>query len=76
MSRSPRSIPEYDALFDPIRNARIEKSGQQLGDPAKAARAMLNAIASDTPPEHLLLGSDALALVSSKLSALADEISE
>ncbi|MGP9766633.1 oxidoreductase [Halomonas sp. AOP13-D3-9] len=76
MSRSPRSIPEYDALFDPIRNARVEKSGQQLGDPAKAARAMLDAIASDTPPEHLLLGSDALALVRSKLSALADEISE
>jgi len=76
MSRSPRSISDYDALFDPIRNARAEKSGQQLGDPAKAARAMLDAIASDTPPEHLLLGSDALALVRSKLSALADEISE
>ncbi|MGY0553268.1 oxidoreductase [Vreelandella sp. 2A-K22] len=76
MSRSPRTIPDYDALFDPIRNARVEKSGQQLGDPAKAARAMLDAIASDTPPEHLLLGSDALALVRSKLSALADEISE
>lgn len=76
MSRSPRSISDYDALFDPIRNARVEKSGQQLGDPAKAARAMLDAIASDTPPEHLLLGSDALALVRGKLSALADEISE
>ncbi|QGQ72155.1 oxidoreductase [Halomonas sp. PA16-9] len=76
MSRSPRSISDYDALFDPIRNARVEKSGQQFGDPAKAARAMLDAIASDTPPEHLLLGSDALALVRGKLSALADEISE
>lgn len=76
MSRSPRSISDYDALFDPIRNARVEKSGQQLGNPAKAARAMLDAIASDTPPEHLLLGSDALALVRGKLSALADEISE
>ena len=76
MSRSPRSISDYDALFDPIRNARVVKSGQQLGDPAKAARAMLDAIASDTPPEHLLLGSDALALVRGKLSALADEISE
>ncbi|MGP5326171.1 oxidoreductase [Vreelandella titanicae] len=76
MSRSTRSISDYDALFDPIRNARVEKSGQQLGDPAKAARAMLDAIASDTPPEHLLLGSDALALVRGKLSALADEISE
>lgn len=74
MSRTPRSVPDYDALFDPIRKAREEKSGKQLGDPAKAARAMLAVIASDTPPAHLLLGSDALMLVREKLSALADEI--
>ncbi len=73
MSRTARSIPDYDALFDPIRKAREEKSGKQLGDPAKAARAMLAVIASDTPPAHLLLGSDALALVREKLSTLADE---
>jgi NAD(P)-dependent dehydrogenase (short-subunit alcohol dehydrogenase family) len=74
MSRTARSIPDYDALFDPIRKAREEKSGKQLGDPAKAARAMLAAIASDAPPTHLLLGSDALALVREKISTLADEI--
>jgi NAD(P)-dependent dehydrogenase (short-subunit alcohol dehydrogenase family) len=76
MIRTPRSIPDYDALFDPIRHAREEKSGKQLGDPAKAARAMLAVIASDAPPSHLLLGSDALGLVRSKLSALADEITQ
>jgi NAD(P)-dependent dehydrogenase (short-subunit alcohol dehydrogenase family) len=76
MIRTARSIPDYDALFDPIRHAREEKSGKQLGDPAKAARAMLAAIASDTPPAHLLLGSDALDLVRAKLSALADEITQ
>jgi NAD(P)-dependent dehydrogenase (short-subunit alcohol dehydrogenase family) len=73
MVRSPRSIADYDALFDPIRKAREEKSGNQLGDPIKAARAMLAAIASDTPPVHLLLGSDALELVRNKLSALGEE---
>jgi NAD(P)-dependent dehydrogenase (short-subunit alcohol dehydrogenase family) len=74
MSRTPRSIADYDALFDPIRQAREEKSGKQLGDPRKAARAMLAAIDSDQPPAHLLLGSDALGLVRSKLSALDEEI--
>ncbi|WP_110657555.1 oxidoreductase [Salinicola halimionae] len=74
MSRTPRSIPDYDALFDPIRRAREEKSGQQLGDPAKAARAMLAVIDSEMPPAHLLLGSDALGLVREKLSAMSDEI--
>jgi NAD(P)-dependent dehydrogenase (short-subunit alcohol dehydrogenase family) len=74
MVRTPRSIPDYDPLFDPIRKAREEKSGKQLGDPVKAARAMLSVIGSDNPPAHLLLGSDALGLVREKLSAIGGEI--
>ncbi|MDR0246325.1 MAG: oxidoreductase [Burkholderia sp.] len=74
MARTPRSIADYDALFDPIRHAREEKSGKQPGDPAKAARAMLAVVAAEHPPAHLLLGSDALRLVRNKLSALDDEI--
>ncbi|MBF5057633.1 short chain dehydrogenase [Alcanivorax sp. 521-1] len=74
MVRTPRSIADYDALFDPIREAREAKSGQQLGDPVKAARAMLTLIDSEAPPAHLLLGSDALGLVRDKLAALAAEI--
>jgi len=71
MVRTPRSIPDYDGLFDPIREARQQKSGQQLGDPAKAARVMLKLIASDQPPAHLLLGSVA---PRQKLSDLAAKI--
>ncbi|MFC6140038.1 oxidoreductase [Paraburkholderia silvatlantica] len=74
MRRTPRSIPDYDAIFDPVRKAREEKSGKQLGDPRKAARAMLAAIAAEHPPAHLLLGSDALGLVRDKLSMLEAEI--
>jgi NAD(P)-dependent dehydrogenase (short-subunit alcohol dehydrogenase family) len=73
MRRTPRSIADYDAIFDPVRKAREEKSGKQSGDPQKAARAMLAAIAADCPPAHLLLGSDALGLVRDKLRALEDE---
>ena len=74
MTRTPRTIADYDALFDPIRKAREEKSGRQLGDPRKAARAMLAAIDADHPPAHLLLGSDALGLVRGKLAALQEEL--
>src|ERR1700744_5195755 len=73
MTRTPRSIADYDQVFDPIRKAREEKSGRQLGDPQKAARAMLDAVEADPRPRHLLLGSDALGLVRGKLSALEDE---
>lgn len=74
MQRTARSIAEYDALFDPVRQARQEKSGKQLGDPAKAARAMLAAIEAEAPPTHLLLGSDALQLVRARLADLRCEL--
>ncbi|TBU71094.1 short-chain dehydrogenase/reductase [Pseudomonas daroniae] len=76
MQRTPRSIADYDASFDPVRKAREEKSGKQLGNPQKAAQAMLQVIASPTPPAHLLLGSDALSLVRDKLSRAASEIDQ
>jgi len=74
MVRTPRTLKDYDDLFDPLRQAREAKSGRQLGDPAKAARAMLDIIEADAPPAHLLLGSDAVALVREKLAALEAEI--
>lgn len=74
MVRASRSIEDYDALFDPIRSAREAKSGHQLGDPVKAAQAMLQIIDSDAPPSHLLLGSDALQLVRAKLDTMAKSI--
>jgi NAD(P)-dependent dehydrogenase (short-subunit alcohol dehydrogenase family) len=76
MQRTPRSIADYDASFDPVRKAREEKSGKQLGDPRKAAQAMLQVIASPAPPAHLLLGSDALGLVRDKLNHMANEIDQ
>ncbi|AYD01791.1 oxidoreductase [Neorhizobium sp. NCHU2750] len=74
MVRSERSISDYDALFDPIRTARQEKSGKQLGDPAKLARAVLTLIQSENPPPQLLLGSDALKFVSERITRMQQEI--
>ncbi|MBH3458490.1 MULTISPECIES: oxidoreductase [Pseudomonas] len=76
MQRSPRSIADYDQSFDPIRKARQDKSGKQLGDPRKAAQAILQVIASPSPPDHLLLGSDALGLVRDKLQRMSKEIDQ
>jgi NAD(P)-dependent dehydrogenase (short-subunit alcohol dehydrogenase family) len=74
MVRTPRSIADYDPLFDPVRSAREAKHGMQLGDPDKAALAILALVASDAPPAHLLLGSDALTLVRAKLVELASQL--
>lgn len=75
MVRSARGIADYDQLFDPIRDTRAQRSGKQPGDPAKAAQAILTLADSPEPPAHLLLGSDALALLRGKLTQLSDEFS-
>ncbi|EAT07800.1 NAD(P)-dependent dehydrogenase (short-subunit alcohol dehydrogenase family) [Sphingobium sp. B1D7B] len=74
MDRTPRSIGDYDAVMDPIRSARQAKSGNQPGDPAKAAQAVLRLVEADTPPVRLFLGEDALGLVDHKLDAMRAEM--
>lgn len=73
LERAQRSIADYDAIFEPLRKRRMENSGNQIGDPKKAARAMLEVAASDTPPAHVLLGSDVLQLVDEKIKALQSD---
>ncbi|MEU9125438.1 oxidoreductase [Streptomyces sp. NPDC048506] len=74
MVRAERSISDYDQLFDPIRAARQTASGNQLGDPAKAADAVLTVLDSPEPPAHLVLGSDALRLVTAGRAAVDEDI--
>ncbi|RZQ61457.1 oxidoreductase [Amycolatopsis suaedae] len=76
MVRARRSIPDYDTLFEPIRAARQAASGNQLGDPAKAAEAVLKVVAAEKPPVHLVLGSDALRLVAAGRSAVEKDLRE
>ena len=74
MDRTPRSIAEYDAVMDPIRAARQAKSGNQPGDPARAAQALLALVAAENPPTRLFLGEDALGVVEQKLAQMKSEI--
>ncbi|MBB3976014.1 NAD(P)-dependent dehydrogenase (short-subunit alcohol dehydrogenase family) [Rhizobium azooxidifex] len=74
MDRTPRSIADYDAVMDPIRAARQAKSGNQPGDPAKAAQALLALVEAPHPPVRLFLGDDALGLVEQKLDGMKAEI--
>ncbi|WP_423414143.1 oxidoreductase [Hyphomicrobium sp. B1] len=74
MDRTPRSIADYDRVMDPIRTARQAKSGNQPGDPAKAAQALLALVNAENPPTRLFLGDDALGLVEQKLGDMQTEI--
>ena len=66
----PSSGPASSATANPDRQAVRASSGQQPGDPERAARAIVKAVASGTPPHHLLLGKDAFEGAMAKLDEL------
>ena len=74
MTRATSSINDYDELFTPIREARQKVSGNQLGNPAKAGDAVVHITSVDQPPAHLVLGSDALRLVTTARTAVDEDI--
>lgn len=76
LQRTVRTIEDYAATLEPLSAARAARSGKQPGDPRKAAQAILKVVASDQPPVHLLLGTDALGFVREKLKALQEEINQ
>ena len=69
MIRGARSIPDYDAIFEPIRAARRARDGRQIGDPAKGAQVILDVVGMTDPPANLILGSDGLTWMRAKLTA-------
>ncbi|WP_037855291.1 oxidoreductase [Streptomyces sp. NRRL S-340] len=74
MTRAERTVDDYDDLFAPIREARQKASGNQLGDPAKAGEAVVHIASVAQPPAHLVLGSDALRLVTAARTAVDEDI--
>lgn len=72
--RTGRSIADYDAVFDPVRQARQAKDGRQIGDPAQAARVLLELVEHEAPPRQLLLGSDALVAGKARIEARSASI--
>jgi NAD(P)-dependent dehydrogenase (short-subunit alcohol dehydrogenase family) len=53
-------IDAYDHTVGPVREMMISGDGAQPGDPAKAAAAILTALAADSTPLRLPLGADAV----------------
>lgn len=76
LQRTVRTIEDYAATLEPLSAARAARSGKQPGDPRKAAQAILKVVASEQPPVHLLLGTDALGFVREKLKTLQEEINQ
>jgi len=70
-----REIDAYTPTAGATREAAAAMDGRQQGDPAKAAAAILRAVASDEPPPlHLALGADAVEAIRAKHGRLAADL--
>jgi len=69
-------LPEYAGTVGPTRAYVETGGGSQPGDPAKATRAILTAMASARPPLRLVLGGDAIDRIRERLGDLQDELAE
>jgi len=72
-NESKKQIADYAATAGVWRTEMRADSGKQPGDPVRAVKAIVEAVASLNPPHHLLLGNDAFEGATAKLEALSQE---
>ncbi|MFF4819776.1 oxidoreductase [Kitasatospora sp. NPDC001309] len=66
-------IEAYEPLVGPVRTGLPDSDGKQPGDPAKAAAAILAALAAERTPLRLALGTDAVDAVLGNLDGARKE---
>jgi NAD(P)-dependent dehydrogenase (short-subunit alcohol dehydrogenase family) len=67
-------IADYDNTAANMRRYFAENDGKQPGDPLRAVHAMMQVVASPTPPLRLLLGKSALQRIRTKFDTWQREI--
>jgi NAD(P)-dependent dehydrogenase (short-subunit alcohol dehydrogenase family) len=72
--RAKRAIPDYEASAGQTRKGLEKFDGHQVGDPAKAAQAIIVVLNSPEPPLRLVLGAAAVTWIRDKLNGRLDEL--
>jgi NAD(P)-dependent dehydrogenase (short-subunit alcohol dehydrogenase family) len=76
LQRASRVIEAYAATSGKTRESADERDGQQPGDPALAAKAIIAVTRSTHPPLRLILGADAIARFRTKLVQVAKDLED
>ncbi len=74
IKESPIQLDDYASTAGVRRAQTRARSGNQAGDPQRAARAIVDAALAPKPPLHLLLGNLAVDAARAKIDALRAEI--
>lgn len=68
------SIADYDERRGPLVEYWKAQNGQQSGDPAKLARALITIANQEQPPRRFIAGADAIATAEQKIADLKAQI--
>ena len=68
------SIADYDERRGPLVESWKAQNGQQSGDPAKLARALITIASQKQPPRRFIAGADAIATAEQKIADLKAQI--
>jgi NAD(P)-dependent dehydrogenase (short-subunit alcohol dehydrogenase family) len=71
---APPSIDDYADRGADQRTWWEAQNGQQAGDPAKLAQALLTIAAQEQPPRRFIAGADAITLAEQKVAQLREQI--
>lgn len=74
LKQTGQPIEAYAQTAGARRQTIAGRSGQQAGDPVRAAEAIIQAVASEAPPLHLVLGRIALEGARAKLGLLRHDL--
>ncbi len=74
LRQTPNRVADYADTVGARMKTTAEASGNQPGDPVRAAEAMIAITEIDAPPRHLVLGAIGLAAVTKHLEATLAEI--
>ncbi|MBN8229866.1 SDR family NAD(P)-dependent oxidoreductase [Corallococcus macrosporus] len=72
--RSMPELPAYAESMGPTRAWVAQSAGTQPGDPRKAAKAIVDAVAAGVPTLRLFLGTDAPGSIREKLAQVASDM--
>jgi NAD(P)-dependent dehydrogenase (short-subunit alcohol dehydrogenase family) len=68
------SVADYDERRGPLLEYWKSQNGQQSGDPAKLARALVTIESEEPPPRRFIAGADAIATTEQKIADLQAQI--
>ena len=68
------SVADYDARRAPLLEYWQAQNGQQTGDPAKLAQALLTVAGQEPPPRRFIAGADAIGTAEQKIADLLADV--